>query len=515
MYYAELWFTATPPYRLAKSIFRDKTREHTITAVRGKTGAAYGIDNTFQWTAAVQGFCALLIDYVLSPSEIVTLSGTRRSLLHSLDQSIAKKCNWCVDMFGADTKGTLTISKFLKRSSLDRSCAAFETHMRVDSKKLPQSHISLYIGSRKLESELEIRALREHLALKSSGVAVLTSSKDRITANDDLPSRPGRLISGSRYHRRAIILDRPVLVPQRLAQIEGENSEEENFEVSRLFVLAGEPSKSKSIVSNLLNSARSRADALYLAGHLSNLSFIALDEDVITARGGLDEFKAEHLRLLTTLELPTVEKMHSHSLEEQIALFRSHDALSLLHLHIFSCTLEAEFQSRSRSGTRNTLWQHYGTIQLLKAFCPPIAWDRYSPFIAQALRLGESALAYKAWCEARRYATSHAVPLRSREADIYSYARLQRKTWSIEWKIHEYLGVCFDILAGKHSLAARRLDLIRSRMTIFPEPYLSAGLSELQKVVEETSSTKSSRVVWPLKLNVSSHASYLTAWPLR
>lgn len=518
MYFAELWFTATPPYRLFKTVFLDTSKDVRIIAVRGKTGSAYGITNTFQWTAAVQGVCSLLLDYVLSPCGAVTVSGTRNSLVRSLDQAIVKRCNWCVDMFGIDAKGTLTISKFFQRSSPDRALQSGETAIRVNDKRLPQANISFFIGDKRLQDSSELKALRRQLALRRDEACVSREDKKTVsrTANDDLLLTPAQVSSNSRYHKRAIILDRPLLIPHRLAQISHTTTDEESsFEVSRLFVLAGDPDQSRSIIQTLLGKAQTRADALYLAGHLSNLNFIALDEEVFSGQGELDDFRSEHRELLLTLELPNVTAMHSQSLEQQVNLFRTHDALSLLHLHIFSCSLEAEMKAGTPSLRKSALWQHYATIQLLKGFCPAIAWDRYSPFIAQALRLGETSLAYKAWREARRYASAPSVSRNAFDAPVYAYAKLQRKSWSIEWKIHEYLGVCLDLLKGNPITASRRLRMIKSHLAIFPEPYLTIATEELQKVVDRSCSSKSARLTWPSKLPVASHASYLTAWAMK
>lgn len=316
-----------------------------------------------------------------------------------------------------------------------------------------------------------------------------------------------------RFHKRAIVLDGPLLIPHRLSVLENlEVAEENSFELSRVLILAGEISQSASLLDHLMSSARGENEALYLAGHRSNLDFIALSEEHLLSKDGSHEVLERHRALLRNFGPFTDIRDAYCDTRKLKRLFRGRDPFSLLHLNLFSYLGLAESMA-DRDCSRQTCIQQLHLINLMKLFCPEIAWDRYSPLIAQALRLRMYDFAMATWREARScglisYRDSSSCRLRR-------YVQLQRKNWSIEWKIHEYLGACILIGKGRYQAAARRLGELKDRLTIFPEPYLRVAVDVLFESVHRHIKRQEHQFNWPERLRVSSHATYLIAWPVR
>jgi putative hydrolase of the HAD superfamily len=107
---------------LIKVVYRGGGDCDEILSVRGKTGGAFDTQRTFQWTAAVQGLCILLLMRAVggNSQEEVTLSGGQGSVAASLDYALDKQPAWLADMFGITADGTTTARKLLRRTNPGR-----------------------------------------------------------------------------------------------------------------------------------------------------------------------------------------------------------------------------------------------------------------------------------------------------------------------------------------------------------------------------------------------------------
>lgn len=317
-----------------------------------------------------------------------------------------------------------------------------------------------------------------------------------------------------RFHERAIVLDGPLLIPHRLSVLERQPEREENlFELSRVLVLAGETAQSASLLDNLLSSARGENEALYLAGHRSNLDFIDTPEDELRSADGPCAASDRHRDLLKNFGRLADLQREKRDLNQIQRLFTSKDPFSLLHLNLFSLIGSAERRDR-KNAVRALLLQQLQLINIMKQFCPEIAWDRYSPLIAQSLRLQMLDVAYEAWREARSYAFRSGGGDAS-SARLHRYVQLQKMNLSIEWKIHEYLGACILIAKGRPYTAIRRLTELKNHLALFPEPYLKVAVDCVMESLRRSFGRKSHSFSWPDKIDVRSHATYLVAWPAR
>lgn len=117
-----LYFVGSADPILVKVIYRPDTTSKQILSVRGKTGGAFDTECTFQWTAAVQGLCALLLKKAVSadPKAEATLSGGQGSVAASLDYALDKQPAWLADMFGLASDGNIIARKIFRRTNPGR-----------------------------------------------------------------------------------------------------------------------------------------------------------------------------------------------------------------------------------------------------------------------------------------------------------------------------------------------------------------------------------------------------------
>lgn len=121
-----LWFVCDSEPELSRTRFEHPILADKREAIRGNTGGALPLGNTFKWTNAVRALSVLLLRSAGDPAageQLYTLSGCRGSLAASLDYAISKEPNWLLDMFGQDLNGSAVARRLFTRTNPERKRA--------------------------------------------------------------------------------------------------------------------------------------------------------------------------------------------------------------------------------------------------------------------------------------------------------------------------------------------------------------------------------------------------------
>lgn len=150
---------------LYRTTFTSFTTFAELKSVRGKTSGAFRGHGTFQWTAAVRGLSALLVQSALSigrPSIEPNIMGGAASMAASLDYAISKGPIWMSEMFGTTSGGELLARRLFKRTNPNRKRGG-PVVVSINEKMLSFDAIHIFIEHRKIIDEGEISILLDSL----------------------------------------------------------------------------------------------------------------------------------------------------------------------------------------------------------------------------------------------------------------------------------------------------------------------------------------------------------------
>lgn len=173
-----LYFVDSTDPILVKVIYHAEVASKEILSVRGKTGGAFDTECTFQWTAAVQGLCALLLKKAVcvNPREEVTLSGGQGSVAASLDYALDKQPAWLADMFGLAADGNTVARKILRRTNPGRKSKG-PVVIGINKAFLATLSVSVFLDEAQLINQVAITELLSLLLNKIGLEASLQNSK--------------------------------------------------------------------------------------------------------------------------------------------------------------------------------------------------------------------------------------------------------------------------------------------------------------------------------------------------
>ena len=161
-----IYLTLSGPPELHRVEFFLNPQISPIISVRGKTGGASNITNTFQWTSAVRALTYLLIRTAAAQTastEKVYLEGEDRSLAASLDYAISKQPSWLIDMFGTTAEERPQASRLFIRTNPERKRKG-PVEISLNYKMLSPENINVFVRRNKIESPVELEQLAASIA---------------------------------------------------------------------------------------------------------------------------------------------------------------------------------------------------------------------------------------------------------------------------------------------------------------------------------------------------------------
>ena len=167
----ELSFVSTgrDAIELCSVRYRIEGTGEELLSVRGKTAGAYGEAGSFQWTAAVQGACAIFLTTVMSEKGDNRfrpfISGYRASLAASFDYALAKKPAWISDMFGVMTLGALRAKRLFLITNSNRKRPG-PVVVALNTRLLPADGIRVLLDDREVKDLPTLQAMTAHLLAK-------------------------------------------------------------------------------------------------------------------------------------------------------------------------------------------------------------------------------------------------------------------------------------------------------------------------------------------------------------
>jgi len=143
--------------QLTEVAFCDGVSAEIRRSIRGKSGGAYRLAGSFQWTSAVKGL-ALLAVRAVSGIEDPVIKGCGGSLAASLDYAISKQPMWLTEMFGCDQSGISLIRRMVLRTNPERKRPG-PTVLSFNERFMPIASISIFMdGSRCSREQLVVLA---------------------------------------------------------------------------------------------------------------------------------------------------------------------------------------------------------------------------------------------------------------------------------------------------------------------------------------------------------------------
>lgn len=170
---------------LEKTIFQISSGEQ-FTAVRGKTGDAYGFDGSFQWTPAVRAVCVFFLQALCrhranGAKRAATLAGERGSLASSLDYAINKEPQWLCDMFGLDASGKTNLRRLIYRSNTNVKHPG-PVSITLNETALPTENIHVLVDSMAVHDHEALDRILSALTTDPYTLTTTTSSLKGQTA---------------------------------------------------------------------------------------------------------------------------------------------------------------------------------------------------------------------------------------------------------------------------------------------------------------------------------------------
>lgn len=141
-----LYFCNEVAPQLQETVFSHPFLLERRHAVRGKGIGLGGF--SFQWTAALQALCLLLLSYKRLGAA-ARLRGERGSPASSLDYSLSKRTEWLKDLFGCTRRGELIAQRFLRRVNTEcrHGCAV---ELRVNPQALPLEELRIFLNEKEV-----------------------------------------------------------------------------------------------------------------------------------------------------------------------------------------------------------------------------------------------------------------------------------------------------------------------------------------------------------------------------
>lgn len=165
-----------------------------LLSVRGRTAGAYGNAGTFQWTAAVQGVCAVLLKAILHDKMADSqpyISGERSSIAASLDYALAKGPAWLFDMFGVTSLGGLRAKRLFRITNPSRKRPG-PVVVSLNTNILPSSNIRVTLNGTPVEDTCLLLRMVESFLERG-----LKVRDNRIQASDNQMQSPHALLPTS------------------------------------------------------------------------------------------------------------------------------------------------------------------------------------------------------------------------------------------------------------------------------------------------------------------------------
>ncbi|RIL07274.1 MAG: hypothetical protein DCC75_10145 [Proteobacteria bacterium] len=123
-----------------------------LHALRGKGFDLNSGEGSFQWSAALQGLCLLLLGARINLGGDASISGQRGSPASSLDYALTKGTSWLRDLFGSDSRGNLLAQRLIKRSNTECKKGG-EVKLALNQEFLSRSNVRIYLNGKRIDSE--------------------------------------------------------------------------------------------------------------------------------------------------------------------------------------------------------------------------------------------------------------------------------------------------------------------------------------------------------------------------
>jgi GTP cyclohydrolase II/FMN phosphatase YigB (HAD superfamily) len=182
-----LYFVDPADPILVKVTYRAAGTSKEILSVRGKTGGAFDTERTFQWTAAVQGLCILLLKKAVcsDPDQEITILGGQGSVAASLDYALDKQPAWLADMFGLTVDGNTEARKILRRTNPGRRSKG-PVVIGINKTFLPTTAVTVFLDGAQLSN---LPSITELLSVLKRKIGLEEPTPSLETFQDELLSQ--------------------------------------------------------------------------------------------------------------------------------------------------------------------------------------------------------------------------------------------------------------------------------------------------------------------------------------
>lgn len=279
----------------------------------------------------------------------------------------------------------------------------------------------------------------------------------------------------------------------------GERELEIRFQKSKLLKIIGDPRRALGEILKLEELARDPLLRRRLLAQRLNVSYTLVSLEVPLAEAEVGELEEvlgglgldhpnEREPLLSTPEMQLIASSHDPFLSLALLLWRS-----IIRVE--------ELRERGRDILPALRWQ-FTVVEALLPFDPAIAWDRYTPLIAQALRVGEVAFASLVWRRA------HSFLGRIQRGGAAEYAIKLRGSNHVEWRLHCLLGAAIQLRVGRSHMAAGILRSLSETMPLDAAAYYSTSLKAIYEGMKSRYPSSGAREALA-GLSLQSHYTYV------
>ncbi len=165
MHNLDLYFTSSPDLQLVKTCFYFNYERPIITE-RGKCFPHSTKSGSFIWSNGVKALVYLLLQSVclaqLGSANQYILSGTKKSLAHTLALTLLKEPNWLIEMCGVDINGKARARKLVNIRNPYYNLGE-KVELSLNTQFLSFSQINFYLNNKKQTSGKNLLQLRNWL----------------------------------------------------------------------------------------------------------------------------------------------------------------------------------------------------------------------------------------------------------------------------------------------------------------------------------------------------------------
>ena len=253
----------------------------------------------------------------------------------------------------------------------------------------------------------------------------------------------------------------------------------------------------------LRDSCADGKERLYLTGQIINAGFIRLGSKEPNAT---DIWLPQNIReeVRDTLRVRSVDEFWVG--DKTGAIEHIDKALGFAGWYALMWLIIAETEHATNAqDAERLLEKQIQVIRKIQESRPDIGWNRYTPLIAQALRLNQIEFAALAWREAHNCIVKGEA---QKGGAIGNYALLHKESRSIEWTLHEALAVSIHIKMVNYPAAMKRVSEIRFEQRVDSPDYVVNALDTIREKARRLAHGKPFNPTCANLVQIEHHAKY-------